>query len=351
MRVALLACIAIPTLAGQALDRPTESDRLSEGAACDSMASGQLAGRARQPVTAPGEAASLLVEAHGACPERVVLLLEAAHLLARSGEFGRALEIAEEFRQRDGGSVAGMLAVGEIQLKAQLFEDASRTASEVLRHDTGNPTAMKLKGNATYFLGSAEEAEAVFLRLLDKHPGDAEGAYMLGRIYYEENRFSHAAAQFEKVLRLEPRNYKAYDNLGLSYEALGESDKAVQNYLAAIQLVETAHPDYDWPFANLASLLINQGDPGQGFDAAFTAAKRNPRSPRNFFLGGKALMMLGRHQEALRWLERSTLLDPSDSRPWYLLSQLHARLGDEESAQRAVAEFLNAKSNEPDASR
>ena len=351
MKGALLACLAIPTLAGQGLDQPPERGRPAEVASCDSTASGLLAARARQPVTAPDKAASLLVEAHRACPERAALLLEAAHLLVRIGEFDRALETADEFRQRDGGSVPGLLAIGEIQLKAQRFEDASRTASLVLRRDTGNPTALKLHGNATYFLGSAQEAEGIFLRLLDKHPGDAEGAYMLGRIYYEENRFSHAAAQFEKVLRLEPGNYKAYDNLGLSYEALGESDKAVQNYLAAIQLVETARPDYDWPFANLASLLINQGDPGQGFDAAFTAAKRNPRSPRNFFLGGKALMMLGRHQEALRWLERSTVLDPTDSRPWYLLSQLHARLGDDESAQRAVAEFLKAKSNEPDASR
>ena len=76
-------------------------------------------------------------------------------------------------------------------------------------------------------------------------------------------------------------------------------------------------PDYDWPCANLASLLIDQGDPDRGYDPAFAAARRNPHSVRNFFLGGKAQALSGRNLEALKWLQPSTDLDRGDSKPWY----------------------------------
>ena len=318
---------------------------------CDSAVAERLARRARSPATSPLEAARQLQQAHQACPDDAALLLEAAVRLAKDRRYDESLKIAAQVLAQSPGSTEALLFKANTELMAQRFQDAAGTASEILSRHGDHATAMKLQGNATYFLGEASRAEEIFLRLLDKHPSDSEAAYMLGRIYYQEGRVDHAAAQFQKVLRLAPNSYRAHDNLGLCYEALGKTEMAVQSFLAAIRLVETAHPDYDWPYANLASLLIDQGDPDRGYDAAFTAAKRNPRSARNFFLGGKALMMLGRNEEALRWLGRSTGLDPADSRPWYLLSQIHARLGDDESARQAVAEFLKAKANEPDTRR
>ncbi len=80
---------------------------------------------------------------------------------------------------------------------------------------------------------------------------------MLGRIYYQEARLDYAVGQFQRVLKINPRSYKAYDNLGLCYEALGDTELAIRYYLAAIKLVEKDHPEYDWPYANLANLLVD----------------------------------------------------------------------------------------------
>ena len=351
MRGLSVALALAATLSGQQESTQPARDGEVPWRPCDSVVADRLAESARHPAIGTLEAARQLQEAHRACPDRAAFLVEAAVRLAEGRQYSESLRIVEQILADSPGSIDALVVKANNELMAQRFQDALDTASGILSRQGDHATAMKLKGNATYFLGDAEQAEETFLRLLDKHPRDSEASYMLGRIYYQEGRIAHAAAQFQRVLKLDPTSYKAYDNLGLCYEALGETDKAVQNYLAAIQLVETAHPDYDWPYANLASLLINLGDPARGYDAAFTAAKRNPRSSRNFFLGGKALMMLGRNEEALRWLERSTVMDPTDSRPWYLLSQLHQRLGDEESAERAASEFLRAKSNEPDAPR
>ena len=351
MRIVLVVCAAVPALGAQVPARAPGPGGPIEASACDPAAASELTRRARGALPSPGEAAGLLVEAHTACPERGELLLEAAQILARIHEFDRSLLLADEFLRSVSASVPGMLAVADIQLRAQRFEEASKTASEVLHRDPANATALKLHGNATYFLGRSAEAEAIFLRLLDKYPADAEAAYMLGRIYYQENRLKHAAAQFQKVLRLEPRNYKAYDNLALCHEALGEPEAAIRHFLAAIQIVEKDHPDYDWPYANLASLLLDQGDAQRAYEAAGAAARRNPRSARNFYLGGKALAHLGRNEDARKWLERSSLLDPSYSEPVYLLIRVYRRLGAEASAAAAAERFRKLKASEPDERR
>ena len=351
MGFALGAWLAVAALAAQVGGPVSVRGSRPAGLPCDSVSARHLADQARRPALAPNEAADLLVEAHRSCPENGDPLLEAAQLLARGREIDRALQLAGEFLRQDGASLHGMLAIADIQLRAQRFDDASDTAAEVLRKDPGNAAALKLQGNAEYFLGRSDKAEAVFLRLLDRHPADVEGAYMLGRIYYQENRFDHAAAQFQKVLRLEPRNYKAYDNLGLCHQALGNPEQATRHFLAAIQIVETDHPEYDWPYANLASLLIDQGDPQRAYEAAGTAARRNPYSARNFYLGGKALTNLGRHEDARRWLERSAQLDPTYSEPVYLLITVYRRLGDAASAEQAIDKFRKLKASEPDERR
>ncbi len=315
---------------------------------CDSDAVRALKQRARAPATQPEAAADLLEQAFRACPEQAGLLLEAARLLASSQEFDEAAATASRFLAGAPRSLPGLVVKANAELMAQRFEDADESARRALEIDPRSAGALKVRGNARYFLGDAAQAEQAFLKLLDSYPEDSSGAYMLGRIYYQEERFSLAAAQFQRVLRLEPASYKAYDNLGLCFEALGETERAVRHYLAAIQLVESAHPSYDWPYANLASLLIDRGDFQKGLDAASTAARRNPSGARNFFLAGKALAKLGRSRDSLRWLERATELDPAYAEPLYWLGRVRSRLGDEEGARRALSDFRAAKASEPD---
>ena len=131
-----------------------------------------------------------------------------------------------------------------------------------------------------------------FITLLDHYPNDEEGAYMLGRVYYQEGRIDQASGQFQRVLRINPKSYKALDNLGLCSQAQGDSEMATRYFLTAIKLVETEVPDYDWAYANLANLLLEKGDAEKAFAAASKAADRNPYSARDFYLGGKALILL-----------------------------------------------------------
>ena len=345
--------ILIPSaiLAGQATDGSFAERRPEPTQACDAVAVDEIVGRARSPAIEPLVAASLLREAFAACSERVDLLRDSINALVGAREFEAAILVANEYLGRIPDSTPILAAKANAEFMDQRFEAATETAGQALELDPDNAAALKVYGNALYLSGDSSGAVNALLRLLDRYPADHDGAYMLGRIYYQENRFDLAAAQFQKVIKLDPRSYKAYDNLGLCHEALGEKDEAVRNFLAAIELVESAEPQYDWPYANLANLLIDTNDLQRGFEAASKAASRNPQSARNFFLAGKALVRQGKFHQSIRWLERSNALDPTYSQPLYWLSRVYTRLGDVSKAKRALADFETAKAQEPDERR
>jgi tetratricopeptide (TPR) repeat protein len=225
--------------------------------------------------------------------------------------------------------------------------EARSAASEALRGDPTNAAALKIKGNAEYLLGYIQQSMNTFISLLDRHPEDEEGAYMLGRIYYQEGRIDQAIGQFERVLRINPNSYRTWDNLGLCWEANGDNEKAIAHFLHAIKLVEKDHPEYDWAYANLADLLVKTGDAEHAFAAAAKAANSNPMSARNFYIGAKALERLGKTELCLNWSQRAAALDPNYSEPQYLLSRIYHRLGQEDKAEEARRRFQELKAKEP----
>ena len=289
------------------------------------------------------EAARRLEQALEACPERSALLLEISQAHAYRRDLDAAVRAAQQFLEQQPDSVPGRLAVANAYFLAQRLPEARQSAENALKIEPANPTALKIKANAEYLLGRFERAEEVFLALLDAHPDDEEAAYMLGRVYYQEGRLDHAIGLFQRVLRINPFSYKAHDNLGLCYQARNEPESAVRHFLAAIQLVEKSQPDYDWPYANLAELLLETGDPQKAFAAASKAADRNPGSARNFYLGGKALCQLDKTDLCLNWLQRSAALDPNYSEPLYLLARVYRQLGQQDKAQEALERFRLAR--------
>lgn len=239
------------------------------------------------------------------------------------------------------------IALGNAYFMGGHFQQAKDVALEVLRSDPGNAAALEIKANSEYLLGDSGAAIDTFIGLLDRHPENESAAYMLGRIYYQEDNIDQAIGQFERVLRLNAYSYKAYDNLGLCYEAKGDNEKATRYFLTAIKLVEKNDPDYDTVYADLAELLLKTGDTQKAFDAASIAANRNSMSARNFYLGGKALDQLGKTKLALNWLQRSAALDPNYPQPLYLLSRIYHKLGEKQKAEEAQKKFIELQAKLP----
>lgn len=192
-----------------------------------------------------------------------------------------------------------------------------------------------------------EAAGRTLRHAVELEPESEEPRYALGRYLAQLQLHEQAIEQFRKIVATHPEAYRAWDNLGVSLEALGSEDEAIEVYSKAIAIVAQKQPKYDWPYANLASLLINREEPRRGFDLAVAAAERNPSSARNFYLAGKALTRLDQWDKSIRWLQQSASLDPQYPEPRYLLGQVYRKLGRTEDSKREFAAFEKLRAAQP----
>lgn len=333
---------------GLALAAPEQNARPAPPA-CDAVRSTELGEKAKAAVEG-GQleaAARLFEQAYAACPFQSLYLVDGARALTAARRFDEAVALLDRFLEENPRSVKGRLARANALLMAQRWQECGAELERALALAPEDRDLLLLKGNYEYLIGESGKAEQTLLALLDRYPTDEEAAYALGRMYYMDSRIDYATAQFQRVLRLNPKSYKAWDNLGLCYDAAGETAKAIQHFLTAMELARTQDPDYDWPYGNLADLLIRQNDFERAYQAATQAAKRNPYSARNFYLGGKALSRLDRTEDAIKWLERSAALDPTYPDPLYLLGQLYMKLGQKDKGMETLKRFREVKAKAP----
>ncbi len=344
-RLALLFASILATAGAQdTLPVPGHFD-----ADCDRARSVELATRANTALSGgdPTMATTLFRRALEACPSEEALKMELSRSLVAERKFEEGIATAQEYLAARPESVPGMVTLANALFMGQEWLKCREVLEQALAKDPDNRTALLLKGNNEYILDNADAGIDALLHLLDLYPEDAHAAYTLGRIYYMENRAEYAMGQFQRVLKLAPKHYKAWDNLALCYDALGNAEMAIRHFLTAIKLVKDDHPEYYWPYANLADLLLRQNRFQEAYQAASEAARRNPYSARNFFLGGKALTKLDRTEDAIRWLERSVELDPDYPDSFYALGQLYIKTGQREKGMETLKEFRKVKANAP----
>jgi tetratricopeptide (TPR) repeat protein len=246
-----------------------------------------------------------------------------------------------------GMTPALLLALAQAEL---LSGDVEASLATLRRLESTGPLdvpAMKVRARALYLAARDHDAERTLVSAAALAPDDAEIPYDLGRMYYQQQRHQEAREAFSRAIAIDPRAYKAWDNLGLTWEALGDVEEATRHYARAMAIAHEEAPGYDVVYANYADLLIREGDYRRAFDAAAEAAQRNPRDARNFLLAGKALTRLDALEVSIKWLTQATALDPTLPEPHYLLARTYRRLGRNAEAEAAMAAFQDASARAP----
>ena len=276
-----------------------------------------------------------LLAQSGECPS----VLEAGQRAYNARNYTLAVSEFERARTVCSDRTAVLLALGQAQLMAQKLEDSIATFDALLKADPRHADALKLRGDALYILGREQEAEKSLQAALAADASHAATRYALGRIYYQQNRFPEAIEMLRTLIEQDPTHYRAHDNLALCYAALRQDSDALRHFLKALDLVHKQHPEYDTVYANAANFFLERNDFQKAFQLGAEAAKRNPRSARNFFLTGKALVRLEKPELSIRWFREAATLDPTYSEPHYWLANVYRKLGKTEEANQALTKF------------
>ena len=164
-----------------------------------------------------------------------------------------------------------------------------------------------------------------------------EAWYYLGRAYYTRSRLSDAGKAFQKALQLNPRDWKAENNLGLVLESEAQPDAAAEAYRNAIAWQKANEHPSEQPYLNLGTLLLEEDRMPEAIPALQTAVAIAPGNGLCHLRLGTAYLRSGNLGEARGELEKSVELSPDDPAAHYQLGKLYKQMHELDKAKDEFA--------------
>lgn len=189
-------------------------------------------------------------------PIRVLLYAEPAQpeanyrlgvALVQTGRKGLAIWPLQKASQSDDYGVQAGLMLAQLLLKTQDYEEAIRTADEVLLRDPNRVAALHVRGEANIGAARPEETLIDVARLLELRPSDYRAHVLQVAALIDLNRFDDAeAAYVDMKVQAETsgnadQSARACTLLAGFYAGQGEAEKAEQTYEGCLESYP-AHP-------------------------------------------------------------------------------------------------------------
>jgi len=184
-------------------------------------------------------------------------------------------------------------------------------------------------------------------KLANADPRSPLYPYWLGRIDYDAMQFKAAEANLQKSLKLDAKFMKAYDNLGLTYEALGQYDDAIRVYQQAILVNRSEPAPSPWPPLNLGTLLVKLERLPEAKVYLEESLKYDSGFPKAHFQMGLLLEKEKKDDTACKELLEAVHQDPSYPEPHYLLGRIYTRHGNRLKADVEWQTFQKLKQESP----
>jgi tetratricopeptide (TPR) repeat protein len=196
-------------------------------------------------------------------------------MLAKSADFGRAYETAQQALERfpddpqivlsyalacyftqhtaeaessyrrlirlEPDSDQPYFALGNFYSDLDKFEDAAKDFEIAVSKDPANYRNHYMYGTMLFRLNRINEATAQFKTALQLNPSHADSYFWLGRILLRQGKVDEALATFQKTVQLEPKHIAAHYQLGLLYARKGEQEKSRQMFKIQDQLNADIH--------------------------------------------------------------------------------------------------------------
>lgn len=170
----------------------------------------------------------------------------------------------------------------------------------------------------------------------------AETHYKLGVSYFNENQLKESFIEFQKAIKLNPKDKNSLNALGYISTRFKEYDEAISYYKRAISI----DPNYSEAMNNLGVTYLEL----ENWDEAikyFKMALRNPlySTPEKAYLNmGYSYYKKGEYPNAVNTLKEAILRYPDFPQYFYVLGLVYKELGKNKAA---IDEFKKAVDTDP----
>jgi TolB-like protein/Flp pilus assembly protein TadD len=192
------------------------------------------------------------------------------------------------------------------ELLAEALSASARALA--LRPDLAEVHAAR--GVAVALSGDLDTAEREYRAAIELNPQLFEPHYAYARACLEQGRMVDAARLFERAASLRPEDYQSPALLALTYDGLGQRERARASYQTAVAV-------------------------------GMRHVERYPEDVRAVYMTGSALICLGEVDRGLEWVERARALDPEDGGTLYNIACAYARAGRPDEALDTLEQALD----------
>jgi predicted Zn-dependent protease len=288
-----------------------------------------------------------LEQASQADPQNAYVWVSLAQVYLRSKNSGNAAVAAAKAEKAAGANAAIWRALSMYYSETG---DAARAAKldakyRELRWESAKADS-QLAFEYSQVLLSAREftrAAEVLAPALAAHPNDPQLVLALGVARYGERSFEDAAAQFLKVIQLDPSIEQPYAFLGRLLDQSGTHLGEITKQYEARAAREPNNAEAQFLLAK-ALLVANSRDP-KAEPLLRRAVALDPKSWEAHYELGVVLLNRRAYQDAEKELSTAAGLNPEESAIHYHLARVYDRLGQPERAQeeRDIHRQLAAK--------
>jgi tetratricopeptide (TPR) repeat protein len=187
--------------------------------------------------------------------------------------------------------------------------------------------------------GKYEKAVDAFREVVRLEPDDASAWDDLGLAYGGLRQYDQAIHAYQEVIRLQPEDDDAWYNLGNTYSDLRQYDQAVRAYKEAIRL----KPDNTAAWINLGIAYSDLRQYDQAIHAYQEAIRLKPEDDDAWNRLGDAFLGLNQIDQAIRAYQEAIRLKPDYANSWINLGSAYFILSQYDQAIRAYQEAIRLK--------
>ena len=148
----------------------------------------------------------------------------------------------------------------------------------------------------------------------------------------QSGEITEAIKKFKQVLKLDPDNYGAWNDLGLAWKARGNKRKALEAFDKCLEL----KPDLSCALVNKAQVLVSSGKKEEALRCYDEALKYDDESIQAWYNKGSILAYMGRDEEALRCFDAALGLNDEYYMAWMSKGLLLLSRGEEEEGEKCL---------------
>jgi tetratricopeptide (TPR) repeat protein len=191
-----------------------------------------------------------------------------------------------------------------------------------------------------------DKAEAALKQATTDDPKDYRAWFDLGFLYGATKRTPEAIDAYKKSVAAKPDVFESNLNLGL---LLGDTAEAAQYLRAATKLKPQTNPQKELARAWYSLGHVLKDDPAAAADAFAESAKLDPTNPQPHLAAGHALAKKGDVPAAEREYQHAAQLDPKSKEPIEALANLYLTNKQPASAETALRKIIALDPSNPTA--